>query len=204
MGITMRVAVDHRDAILEAAAALFARRPYHEVLMDHVADKVGIAKGTIYRYYETKEELFAAVALYYFDHMNAEIAVASKGEEPPLERLRRTLLCVTNLLEQHKNFFQVMQQHESELWTRKKAEFAKRRGNFRGIFAALISDAQSRGEVDCPFDPHIAGDMLMGMIRNVRRLSDPPPPPEQLADMVLHVFFHGLGTKQNAKVEVVR
>lgn len=198
----MRVAVDHRDAILESAAALFARRPYHEVLMDNVADKVGIAKGTIYRYYETKEELFAAVALYYFDHMNAEIAIASKGEEPPLDRLRNTLLCVTNLLERHKNFFQVMQQHESELWTRKKTDFAKRRTNFRGIFAALITEAQSRGEVDCPFDPAVAGDMLMGMVRNVRRVSDPPPAPEQLTDMVLYVFFRGLGARQPAKVEV--
>jgi AcrR family transcriptional regulator len=188
----MRIAVDHRDAILEASAALFARRPYHEVLMDHVADKVGVAKGTVYRYYETKEDLFAAVALFYFDRMNAEIAISSKGDAPPLQRLHATMLCVARLLEEHKNFFQVMQQHECELFIRKKSDFAKRRAHFRGILAELLNEAQARGEVSCPFDTAVAGDMLMGMIRNVRRLSDPPPPPEKLTEMALHIFIHGL------------
>ena len=188
----MRIAVDHRDAILEASAALFARRPYHEVLMDHVAEKVGVAKGTVYRYFETKEDLFAAVALFYFDRMNAEVAVVSRIDGPPLVRLRATVLCVAKLLEEHKNFFQVMQQHESELWIRKKNEFYKRRSEFRAIVSNLISEAQLRGEVHCPFDPALAGDMLMGMIRNVRRVADPLPPPEKLTDMALHLFVHGL------------
>ena len=190
----MRIAVDHRDAIMEASAALFARRPYHEVLMDDVAEKVGVAKGTVYRYFETKEDLFAAVALFYFDRINAEVAVAAKIDGPPLVRLRAIVLCVATLLEEHKNFFQVLQQHESELWIRKKSEFSKRRAEFRTLVSSLISEAQARGEVNCPFDPAVAGDMLMGMIRNVRRVADPLPPPDKLTDMALHVFINGLSS----------
>ena len=37
----MRVAVDHRETILQTAAKLFARKPFHEVLMDDVADQAG-------------------------------------------------------------------------------------------------------------------------------------------------------------------
>src|SRR5687767_3152762 len=46
------------DHILEVAAQLFAKRHYHEVRMEDIALKAGVAKGTIYRYFEDKEDLY--------------------------------------------------------------------------------------------------------------------------------------------------
>src|ERR1700683_1762990 len=51
-----------REEILDAAAKLFAQHGYRNTDMEYVAAARDIAKGTIYRYFASKEELFFAAA----------------------------------------------------------------------------------------------------------------------------------------------
>lgn len=50
-----------RTSILAAARRLFARQPYAAISMDRVAAAAGLAKGTLYLYYDTRERLFLAL-----------------------------------------------------------------------------------------------------------------------------------------------
>jgi len=52
---------DKRECILQAAASLFMKEGYFKVTMDMVAEKAGVAKGTLYLYFKNKDELFACV-----------------------------------------------------------------------------------------------------------------------------------------------
>ena len=49
---------ERRRAILDAAWAMYQTAPYHAITMAGVADRTQLAKGTIYLYFTTKEELF--------------------------------------------------------------------------------------------------------------------------------------------------
>lgn len=49
---------ERRSAILRAAAHLFSIREYRDVSIDDVASGAGVAKGTVYLYFRTKETLF--------------------------------------------------------------------------------------------------------------------------------------------------
>ena len=51
-----------RESMLAAAAALFERKRYDEVSMAGIAEEAGVAKGTLYVYFRTKEELFLGYA----------------------------------------------------------------------------------------------------------------------------------------------
>ena len=51
-----------REGIMSAAATLFKNRRYEEVTMLEIAKQAGVAKGTLYVYFHTKEELFLAYA----------------------------------------------------------------------------------------------------------------------------------------------
>lgn len=48
-------------AILDASYGLFGSTGFYETKMSQVAERAGIAKGTIYLYFKNKEELFLAV-----------------------------------------------------------------------------------------------------------------------------------------------
>jgi AcrR family transcriptional regulator len=50
-----------RSAILDTAWQLFQDTPYSAVAMSEVAERAGLAKGTLYLYFKTKEELFLAL-----------------------------------------------------------------------------------------------------------------------------------------------
>src|SRR3546814_18129915 len=49
-----------RDLIAESAFTLFSEHGYAEVRMDQVAARAGVAKGTVYLYFDSKEALFRA------------------------------------------------------------------------------------------------------------------------------------------------
>src|SRR3954470_4827655 len=51
--------------LLEAALHVFAEQGYRRTRLDDVAERAGVTKGTIYHYFDTKEELLLAVIEHY-------------------------------------------------------------------------------------------------------------------------------------------
>jgi len=51
-----------KEAILEAAAEVFAQKGYHRATIKEIAARVGIAPGTIYLYFESKRALLLSIA----------------------------------------------------------------------------------------------------------------------------------------------
>lgn len=52
---------DRRAELLAVAAREFAARPYDEVLMEDVAERAGVSRALLYRYFPSKRDLFAAL-----------------------------------------------------------------------------------------------------------------------------------------------
>lgn len=74
-----------RQDILDAAWELFQTQPYDAVTIATVAHYAGIAKGTVYLYFKTKEELFAHVqaqqAALWFEDLDAQLKAATGDVE---------------------------------------------------------------------------------------------------------------------------
>src|SRR5215467_4041155 len=49
------------DKMLDAAARLFGSQRFHEVRMEDIAAEAAVGKGTLYRYFSDKEELYSAL-----------------------------------------------------------------------------------------------------------------------------------------------
>ena len=52
---------DKREAILRAATCVFARNGYFNSKVADIASAAGVADGTVYLYFKSKEEIFGAV-----------------------------------------------------------------------------------------------------------------------------------------------
>lgn len=72
-----------RNDILKVALSRFARAPYEELSMADTAEEAGVAKGTLYLYFKSKEEMFLAVynneLNSWFDELDKELAFAHGG-----------------------------------------------------------------------------------------------------------------------------
>lgn len=86
-----------RRDLLQAAAHAFAGQPYAAVTVADIARGAGLAKGTVYLYFRTKEELFLQLVLEelegWFSELGDELARAEgpQGEGPLARLLVRTL-----------------------------------------------------------------------------------------------------------------
>ena len=94
---------ERRQQILHSAAALFKAATYDQVSMLEVARYSGVAKGTVYLYFQTKEELFLALIDEAFDHWFTELqqrlTVLPKGDRA--SRIAALAVTVTDSLQQH-------------------------------------------------------------------------------------------------------
>src|SRR5437879_4980167 len=150
---------DKEQAILEAAARVFSGRPFHEVLIDDVAARARVGKGTIYRYFQTKEDLFFAAILHSFDELSAALAVSLERETSPVKRLERIAREVLSFSWERRDLFALLlsderrfPEREEELQKRREAisrlvqeailEGIRRR-EFRGIDARVGADRKS-------------------------------------------------------------
>ena len=78
------------EAILDATNRLLAQRGYDLMSMDEIAAEVGIAKGSLYKHFESKERLAAAVMTRLLERTRAALA-AMPATLPAIDRLRGLL-----------------------------------------------------------------------------------------------------------------
>jgi TetR/AcrR family transcriptional regulator, fatty acid metabolism regulator protein len=100
---------DKPQQIIEAAIRVFARNGYYNSRVSDIAREAGIASGTIYLYFRTKEELlvtlFREKMAAFVAHLRREIA----GETDPVAKIRRLVELHFTVLEQSPALAEVVQ-----------------------------------------------------------------------------------------------
>lgn len=85
-----RLKQELRDEILAAAREMFVRDGYESVSMRKIGERVRVAPGTIYNYFEDKDAILAAICEETFARLDKRMeALANDHSGEPLERLRR-------------------------------------------------------------------------------------------------------------------
>ncbi|MCA3178437.1 MAG: helix-turn-helix domain containing protein [Burkholderiaceae bacterium] len=78
------------EAILDATNRLLGDKGYEAMSMDDIATEVGIAKGSLYKHFESKEALAGAVMVRLLEQTRAALA-AIPSDRPAIERLEALL-----------------------------------------------------------------------------------------------------------------
>ena len=98
-----------REKIINAAAELFSHKSYHEVMMEDVAKLISIAKGTVYNYFTSKEELYYSIMQVQMEKLISELKEKIESEESSLNSLRSFTTHLYTFMMVHKNFFLIYQ-----------------------------------------------------------------------------------------------
>jgi AcrR family transcriptional regulator len=104
---------DRRARIVDAATALLGERDYERIQMREVADAAGVALATIYRYFPSKEQLFATVLLTWSQSFRPSPAAAVERQVAPEARVRSTLRRSVRAYERNPNFFRLITELET-------------------------------------------------------------------------------------------
>lgn len=83
---TLEPSLDRRAQILDAAIGCFVKRGFHQTSMHDISAEAGISVGLIYRYFENKEAVIAAMADRHKRHIQ-ELLEQAQGAPTLLEAL---------------------------------------------------------------------------------------------------------------------
>ena len=79
---------EKRLAILEQAIRTFAELGFRGTDVQVIADRAGVGKGTVYRYFQNKNELFWATTFEVFLRLEQYLSAAMEDVEDPIAKLR--------------------------------------------------------------------------------------------------------------------
>jgi AcrR family transcriptional regulator len=102
------VVTEFRTAeILQAANRVFAERGYEEATIADIARVAGMAKGTVYLYYRSKDEVYWAAVRRTFEELHAQAQACLEAAEPIDQKLRAFISVKLRYFEQHRDFFRI-------------------------------------------------------------------------------------------------
>jgi AcrR family transcriptional regulator len=103
-----------RQRILESARGVFFRDGFMDANLDEVAAGAGVAKGTLYRYFENKAELYVAVLSVNGEVFEQKMRETIEPSLPPAEQVRRMSRFYIEHWTAHREYFQIFWALENE------------------------------------------------------------------------------------------
>jgi AcrR family transcriptional regulator len=179
------------DKMLDAAAHLFARHRFHEVRMEDIAAEADVGKGTLYRYFSDKEELFLALLDRAARQVGERIAAAMAQADGPRQKLEVLATALIVFFDEQPHVFDLIQRAEVLHSAGGAFPWQKTRDLLAALALDVFREAGERGEFVIT-DPDTALYMLLGGIRGVTRFGRRPRPPD-LGRRVVTGFLEGAG-----------
>jgi AcrR family transcriptional regulator len=183
-----------REEILEAAVQLFAAHGYPDTDMQVLADTLGVGKGTLYRYFPSKQDLFLAAADDVMRRLAAAVDEAIAGIDDPLEQIRRAIHTYLAHVTAHPELAELLIQERAQFKDRKKPTYFEYRAanaeRWRARYRKLIAQGRIR---DIPVEriSDVVGNLLYGtMFANY--FNGPTKPAAEQADEIIDIVFFGI------------
>ena len=98
---------ESRRRILDAAREVFFRDGFMRANLDEMAEKAGVAKGTLYRYFESKADLYVAVLADNLELFLQRMEEAARPRDSTLERVRSIGRFYFSHWLEHPDYFQI-------------------------------------------------------------------------------------------------
>lgn len=181
-----------RERILRAAEATFTRRDFHEVQMDDIARSSGVGKGTLYRYFPSKRDLYLAVTFDGVERLREELEAVVRTPEASPQKIARIVRCTLGYFWGRHRFFALIhqQEHKPDADVR---EWFRQRGELVHLVQGALDRAIAAGDLR-RVDSRMATEMLFGMMRSANRYHTAADDLESLVGTVVDLFLRGVAS----------
>jgi len=198
---------DKREVILTAAFSLFGHYGYRRTSIDDIAQEAGIAKGTVYLYFKSKDEIFRALSQQLIDQMLATTETAQTATTSIAEQLRDMLDAKFGY------FFELLHRsaHVREILDAKNQLctdlFAQADRRYQRMLAGTIAEAEKRRELNLArvgLEPEAAAELLTRSASGLGTYGTTAPTLPAFRrhlDALVRVFVVGLGGRSTGEGE---
>jgi TetR/AcrR family fatty acid metabolism transcriptional regulator len=183
--------LDQADKILSAATHLFGTHRFHEVRMEDIASEAEVGKGTLYRYFADKEELYRAMLGRSADRWVCRMEEIVTGEGTARARLEALVAGAIDHFDGEPHLLDLIQRAEVMAGAGAAFPWQEPREVMPRLVRRLWDEAAGEGAF-CVRDPEVAVWMLLGGLRAIIRFGTRPRP-DDLARRIVDNFLNGTG-----------
>lgn len=156
--------VSKKDQIIHAALAEFRENGFAAVSMDRVSTRAGVSKRTVYKYFESKDQLFLAIIVQMWEQISARVNVRYR----PGVDIRTQLTALAKAKGQVLTDAEVMATSRlvvSEIIRSPElADETQNKLEYRAVFVDMLRAATADGQLEIP-DPEEAADEFLGLLK---------------------------------------
>lgn len=198
-----------RDLILDAAEKVFREKGFHLATLDEIASRAGVAKGTIYLYFEDKLDLFLSAIERRFRQLIGELeGIRSRFDDPveAVEGMIDVLFKFASSAERlirHITPEKLRKPPPGKLGVKAHMEMVREKifkptEEVVEVLSECVREGQARGVFKGEIDPKLAAVALISMIRGVVFSSKIGLPDLEIgaakgSEQVKALFLKGLG-----------
>jgi TetR/AcrR family transcriptional regulator, fatty acid metabolism regulator protein len=155
---------DKRGRILDAAIKMFAERGFHTATVAEIARAAGVADGTIYLYFKSKEDLLLRLFDEKMTELTAEARAEVEGQRTAPEKLRRFIQLHLSLVERNPDLASVL-----IVELRQSAQFLRaadrnKLAAYVDVIAEVVRAGQQSGELDGTISPGTVKRAIFGAL----------------------------------------
>jgi AcrR family transcriptional regulator len=150
------------EHLLEVAAKRFASAGYRQTTLEDIARHAGVAKASMYRYFENKQELLTKIFIKVADAFARGIQPLLIAPLSPEEKLRRAVQDLLWNIGENIALFTVFYSEEADLPPRLRAEVTEARQRFVASLERILDDGVSHGAFR-PLDAKLTVYAITGM-----------------------------------------
>lgn len=152
-----------RQRLIDAARDVFTGSSYAQASMDRIAATAAVGKPTLYRYFATKDQLFAAVVANAFERLERDLA-AVPTDHGPAERLAALVALIADTLGRHFGALGALGDDAAQADVARRQAFQA----YRARIGKPLRDTIARGieaGVFQPVDPDLIAMTMLGGLR---------------------------------------
>jgi AcrR family transcriptional regulator len=193
--------VRREEQILETAMQLFAEHGYADTDTQLLAEKLQVGKGTIYRYFRSKRDLFLAAADRVMRLMRQSIDARVEGIEEPFERIGVAIHAFLSFFAEHPEYVELLIQERAQFKDRKKPTYFVHRETNIKRWKALYQSMIEAGRIRCmPVEriTDVIGNLLYGTIFTNYFSGEHPCVDKQTRD-ILDILYRGIFSEEERK-----
>ncbi|GAA1863950.1 TetR/AcrR family transcriptional regulator [Pseudonocardia ailaonensis] len=184
--------------LIEVATQIFYEKGYDGASLQDIADRLGMLKGSLYYYIQSKEDLlFDVISTVHKDGL-AVVRARSEIEGDPLQRLENVIRGHVEHTCRHLVPTAVFLHELSSLPIDRREEILGSEHAYQGVFRDLVHEGQAAGQVRPDLDPRLAALSILGSTNWVYRWFRPGGEfsPEQIGGEMAEMAIRGIATDE--------
>jgi len=156
--------------IIDAATKIFAKKGFYKAKVAEIAKEARVADGTIYLYFENKEDILISLFENQMKHILDKMKIEISKENDSVKKIKRFALTHLDFIEQNKNIAEIIQ-----VELRQSNRFMKEYKNERfmeylDLIEEIIRDGQEKGIFRKEIIPAIAKRAFFGALDEMSRV----------------------------------